>query len=240
LTTEILYKYMSPSLIDAGYFDNPTLRFTPWNELNDIFELSPIFITPKFDEQYIRSCVKGHNCIVSDTVGRKKLKDTVAKSMCVDFDCEPIFKMLDTQYATDPNFLDHFLSGLSKSGDMGLATGRRASLFIDLLNSDKVGILSVSKIPHSILCWSYYNLHAGYAVGFNSLDSYFSTSFFNNKLLTPLFNDVNYTPTRPYSYPSKNTNKMMADIFLSKGLEWKHEREKRLSLHKTMNILRTK
>lgn len=222
----VVYKYMSDSVLNNGsYFDSPTLRFTPWKELNDIFELEPVWGIPDFDISEVIKLVGIHQCDPLDVQGRQVLIAALQKSMDKPFDVASYLELYD-KHITHPaaDFLNNFLVFL-KGKATGQAEDKRHDAWLQFASSQDYGILSVSEKPDSILLWSYYCQHKGFVLGFNPSHSFFKNSF----------RKTNYQPDRPTVYPSTDKDETLKQTFLTKSQLWSHEKEWRFVQYRIAN-----
>jgi hypothetical protein len=108
------------------------------------------------------------------------------------------------------------------------------------LTSNKLGILSLTKVKSPILLWSHYaNYHQGYSIGYDkvALENYLVEKF-NTIKLVPFWFDVEYQNEYPIIIP----NYKLSDIdymtlpFKTKFDVWKYESEYRIMILGGTNI----
>ncbi|MBS7562179.1 DUF2971 domain-containing protein [Pseudomonas sp. RC4D1] len=105
----------------------------------------------------------------------------------------------------------------------------RGEMISDLLSD--ASVLSLSKIPDSILMWSHYaKYHTGAVVEFRiPIDRYYEPHFETYYNLLPF--DVKYSSVRPtmeYSAAPTNPRTIIDTLFMTKSEVWEYEQESRV------------
>ena len=198
----IFYKYVTSERINI--LQNRLIRFTQPNALNDPFEARPNFHAPATKEGFASA-----------------FADTIRQAPLIWEHCRLVTQTnLDQRAFTDkverdPDYAEQVYENLGLSDLRTYARKRTYEL------CNVVGILSFSETPDNLLMWSHYaEDHTGFVLMFDS-----SHDFFKGETPLPGFakpEPVQYTSERPRTTVEEAT---MPEIFLTKGSDWKYEKE---------------
>ena len=169
---------MSADMINNGYFKCPTLRFTPWQELNDIMDLSPSWdfteMTPEI-QQAAMQAIEGHTLDKEDHIGREKLRKALKdKILFLDSWLDDLFvhihalssEQLDEkgkEWNIKPSYPNLIFKHIS-NGSARIAKARHEVMLQGLASLGTWGVLSLSATNDDLLCWSYYTRHTGFSI----------------------------------------------------------------------------
>lgn len=209
----ILYKYCSNDLIGKGYFKNPTLRFTPWNELSDLFDMNPVLTFPEFDHVEVVQAMGGDNSDFLNPADRKRFELAVAKAAkAPDLDFSILFQKLDKEFGFGRYDVKAAIVELKKSDEPHRIENRKKEWKAEARRRDW-GILCVSSVNDCRLCWEKHNKHTGFVIALRTDPS--RTDFL----------PVRYVEGRVRSYPSHNETIGSERTFLTKDVELAFEKE---------------
>lgn len=231
-----LYKYISPSRAEF-FLQNPTLRFSPPSDLNDIFEANaPIKIglaqkgyweTPEGISN-MRSALEEEIKSQSTKLSRKERRK-LEKSI--------------------PSIFSQEASKIEKEVQRGADSERMARSLRDA-NEKGIGILSLSEVFSSLLMWAYYcQNHQGIVIGLDIAHDFFMPK--KNEIISLGVRKVSYSQERPVISLADLSTKLSEDscvaeggardvLFFSKGIDWAYEHEWRIvvkGIQKTSPIL---
>ena len=224
---DILYKYMSADVIDKGYFKCPTLRFTPWQELNDIMELSPAFeeynVTIKELEYVIKEIKRYHSsnkCKDEFEKLSKNLKQ--ASTLLSNFSGDNLNRftklMIDNNVSSLKGIISHAYSVLNEKFPKAVKKS--------ILNK-KIGVLSLSDTEDNLLCWSYYTSNTGFCIGIDSTVTERLDKKFHYKDIKT-FRKVKYSNVRSViRFSREDFLDEFIDMLYTKNNQWCHEKEYR-------------
>lgn len=225
-----LYKYYPPSL--TRVLRDLTLRFTQPQYFNDPFEVFPnveaIIPREQLDDylaQFNPDAEVAWNEALADELALRGLPAQLAEFLKYDvarnlgFDVVAVMGQL-VPFTVEKN-RERFAADLQRT--LG----------------ERIGILSLAENPTSLLMWAHYAAsHEGFVLVFDSSHSFFNQATREvDEIFGSLF-PVTYSTDRPaitlYDPTVKDMKvwgtRLMAQVFLSKGMDWSYEREWRMFL----------
>ena len=230
----ILYKYLSR----LETLTNGMLRFTQPSSFNDPFEVTPhidalierdkimpfgeaLFSGPDFEKEFFTNFSQ----VINQIIEEHNLPPEVAQLLKVT-------KPEEALTATQPLLMSIF------SDFVGLNMDGMKDHYQDTLQKDlnsKFGLLCLTEKPDNELMWSHYaDSHKGFAIGFKSDHPYFNQRK-SDLDQTNFLQKVIYTKQRPslaFFDPEADeaaaVPKLIQQIFLTKSLNWKYEKEWRM------------
>ncbi len=192
---KILYKYFPPERLEDVLVKR-LLRFSPPSVLNDPFDVHP-FVSMGGVER-LRALI---------AQGRHEMRESFA-SAGLDAD-----RMLGDPLAEQGRI--PFLVGAAEAELLAMQASLRHAI------SREIGLLCLSRTPHSTLMWSHYGKnHFGFAVGFDTRSSFFHIDEDSFALAA-----VVYSRRRPGF--SSHTEVPGSPLFV-KSADWKYEQEWRV------------
>jgi hypothetical protein len=201
----ILFKYLRPDRLDV--LERNLIRYTPPGEFNDPFESSPHSESFATGEEIDR---------VSETVLREQ-----RDHMWAELPDEIKAKLGRPAYDRIVDGIGPVASSMFSDISKGLVPIFREQIKTSV--DDKLGILSLSERPDSLLMWAHYAAaHPGFLIGIDPTHSSFSSSRASNE-----------SNARKVSYSKERPSKPLMDLspeefFFTKSLEWSYEEEWRI------------
>ena len=198
----IFYKYLPPERINI--LQNRLIRFTQPNALNDPFEARPNF--------HALATKEGFASAFADTIRQAPLIWEHCRLVTQTSLDQQIFA---DKVERDPDYAEQLYKRVPQSDLRTYARKRTYEL------CNVVGILSLSETPDNLLMWSHYaEEHTGFVLMLDSSHKFFKGTEFFPGFEKP--EPVQYKSERPRTTVEETT---VADIFLTKGSDWKYEKE---------------
>jgi len=193
---EHLFKYFQPERID--FLNTGLIRYTQPSAFNDPFDGRPGVATYASDEEVlilIRSLRKTNKWYARR--GRPRTPR------------EAVRRILSRILEQNPDMPEARCLEFFRGMKLVIQDIDRQSV------DKKIGILSLSEVPDSLLMWSHYAAgHSGFVLGFNTEHQYFRG-----------LKRVLYRSTRPYLHVNDID---FESTFFTKSTEWAYEREWRI------------
>lgn len=145
----------------------------------------------------------------------KTLQFTNATQLNDPFDCHPAFIHFSGEVPTA-------YKGWSSETVSWLEYNKR------LQQRDKTYICSLSKVPDSILMWSYYSKHSGVCIGLDMKKTRKYLNRMTGLILGCYELEVQYRDVINGHNTVANSNNFLCYHFATKAKEWQHEQEVRL------------
>lgn len=197
----VLYKYVPIERLDVLRFGR--VRLTQPGALNDPFELQP-----SFDPMS-----KADLAALPEAPGQEGVAGPKMRQMGPG----ALMKLLT---AIGPGLRLEIQKHEGQSGMFVLNNNRIAQATLDA----KVGILSLSEVPDSLVMWAHYaGNHTGLVLQLDETHEFFAPMIFEEQSFE--LTKVEYSSQRPIrSYSTLNS----PEVFYRKSIEWAYEREWRL------------
>lgn len=224
----ILYKYMGAGLAKQ-FFNCPTVRYTPFMELNDPFDANPSQgDVLHIDRSKIKRQMLDHTDVKGPIAVELLVKYISEGNYYISADClrEGINICLEEYCVTLPSisFIDFVLNKLELFNSESYREKRNEHHRM-VMTKQGLGILCLSVRNDSALLWSYYcDKHQGFVVSLKSNHPYFATTSYSKWS----FKEVEYSPNRakvtipPDAGPQIET---FLKSHFTKKEDWSHEAE---------------
>lgn len=221
-----LYKYLIPERTDI--LDNCSLRFTQAQDFNDPFEVLPnidAIMPPEKLRGYLAQFEDGMRRDFDVMVREKLTEAGLPEELSILLPYESL-KAMGLDFV---GFTERLLPTL-------LTTEReRFSTRIQQTTGERIGILSLSENPTSLLMWAHYAAsHHGFALEFDSAHSFFNQQRKPKEVVRHLL-PVAYSADRPaitmFDPEADNDTwgqRLVAEAFLTKSTDWSYEKEWRM------------
>jgi hypothetical protein len=223
-----LYKYLPPDRVDV--VANGKLRFTQPQDFNDPFEVLPNIDALLPPDKFRSYFSQFENDAKHDF--DKALREKLANA-----GLPPELATLLPYDALKAVGLDFTSMAESILPVMLVAERERFSTHIQQTTGEKLGILSLSENPTSLLMWAHYAAsHHGFVLEFDSAHPFFNQQKNPREALRHLL-PVTYSTERPsitlYDPDADEETwgqRLIAEAFLTKSTDWSYEREWRMFL----------
>lgn len=205
----VFYKYVSAERIDI--LENPLIRFTQPNAMNDPFEAKPHFYKLGLEE-----FAKNYAEAIRRFIYR------VWVDYCRALGNDPGRFALAKKVENDPDYAEWLYTNLHKQSPQYLLPNLRER-FYKLHNT--AGILSLSETPDNLLMWAHYaEGHTGFVLVLDGSHDFFKGE--NSLLGFAKPEPVEYRLKLPHLAIEETFKEtVMPEIFFVKGLDWKYEKE---------------
>lgn len=214
-----LYKYLGPDRVDV--LRNREIRFTQAAALNDPFELNTYFDALAQDGQLVEHIIKNPLDLTPHLIEAYEQLGPEAKAQIpLDRSLGFAKTMMESDEGKEM-FWETIGTALGFLHDL---TPQLRDQFTQACRT-RIGILSLSEVPDSVLMWSHYAAqHRGFIVGFDEGHQFFNRrrgpqdEFFHLRR-------VEYRPAKAFADLTEMDG---AQILLAKSPDWSYEQEWRM------------
>lgn len=209
-----LYKYVSPELWDK-ILKAKQIRFTQPEIFNDPFEMQPFYESLAEDPDIQRNVNETASKDILDSLFAEQYPSLSAEIQAiVPREALAMFAEAVAPLAVQlaPELLDGFTQAIRSGFYKGF--------------NENIGVLALTEKPDNLLMWAHYaKNHKGFVIEFDSGHKYFHQQL-NSSDDFRYIRKVHYSDKRPNVRIS--TFEDVADIFLTKRIEWGYEQEWRI------------